>query len=81
MLLDDARELNFTMAYDNHVIESGYRSVEERSEIYSKVTPERIKEAASVIFTPENLTVTVKGNKKRIGEAEIREILFKHLSR
>ncbi len=75
MLLDDARELNFTFAYDNHIMELGYPSVEARSEAYKKVTPEDIKSAACRIFTRENLTLAVKGNKKRIDTDRLLEIL------
>lgn len=75
MLLDEVRDLNFTMAYDNHIMDLGYKSVEDRSEAYKKVTPERIREVACQIFTPENLTVTVKGNKKRISPDKIKNIM------
>ena len=66
MLYDDPRELNFTFAYDNHVLSAGYRSIEERKELYRAVTPERLREVASEIFRKENLTLTLKGNKNKI---------------
>ena len=66
MLYDDPRELNFTFAYDNHVLSAGYESLEERAEMYGRVTPERINEVFRLVFRRENLTLTVKGNKKRI---------------
>lgn len=66
MFYDDPRELNFTFAYDNHVLSAGYESLEERAEMYGRVTPERINEVLRLVFRRENLTLTVKGNKKRI---------------
>lgn len=75
MLYDDARELNFTLAYDNHIMKLGYASLQDRKKAYAAVTPERIRAAACEIFTPENLTLTVKGNKKKINTEEIKELI------
>lgn len=66
MLMDDVRELNFTFAYDNHVMDLGYPDVFARARAYDKITPARLREVAREIFRPENLTLTVKGNKRRI---------------
>lgn len=75
MLYDDAREFNFTMAYDNHIMNLGYSSLDERREAYNKVTPEDIRRAACEIFRPQNLTLTVKGNKKKIDTASLDKII------
>ena len=75
MLYDDARELNFTMAYDNHVMNLGYASLDERRAAYASVTPEAIRQAACEIFTPDNLTLTLKGNKKKINTEEIKSLI------
>ncbi len=66
MLLDDVRDLNFTFAYECHVLDNQYRTVGERVEHYSAITPEMIRQVAEIIFSPENMVVTVKGNKKRL---------------
>ena len=66
LLFDDAREMNFTFAYDNHIMQLGYNALEDRIEAYEKVSPEDIRLGACKIFTPENLVLTVKGNKKKI---------------
>jgi D-arabinose 1-dehydrogenase-like Zn-dependent alcohol dehydrogenase len=60
LLYDEARELNFTMAYDNHIMSAGYSCVEERAEKYKAVTPERIRQVAELVFKPENLTLALK---------------------
>jgi predicted Zn-dependent peptidase len=75
LLLDDVRDLNFTMAYDNHIMELGYASLAERSAAYEKITPEDIRRAACEIFKPENLTLAIKGNKKSINSERIKAII------
>ena len=75
MLYDDPRDTNFTFAYDNHVMCAGYSSIEERAEVYKKITPRRISELADMIFRPENLTLTVKGRKKRIDTERLEGII------
>ena len=76
MLLDDNAALNFTFAYDNCILGLGYPDIAARQRKYALVTPERIMSAARKIFTPDNLTLTIKGNKRRIDTEEIRKILL-----
>ena len=75
MLYDDPRELNFTMAYDNHIMDEGYTSLDERRERYARVTPERVRDAAREIFKKENLTLTMKGIRRKTDTEKINEIL------
>ena len=75
MLFDDARELNFTMAYDNHIMNLGYESLDARRAAYDAVTGEDIRRAACEIFSPKNLTLTLKGNKKKISTDKLKEIV------
>jgi predicted Zn-dependent peptidase len=77
LLYDNPRELNFTFAYDNHILDSSYESVEGRAEKYKSITPIRICEVASEVFRPENLTLAIKGNKKKIDLDKIEEIVKK----
>ena len=77
MLYDDFRELNFTFAYDNHIMGEGYSSIEDRIERYKSITPERIREVANEIFKLDNLTLCAKGSKKRIDSERILAILEK----
>lgn len=74
LLFDDAREMNFTFAYDCHVMGLLYKTVEERRAEYEKITGEDIRRGARQIFTPENLVLTVKGNKKKIDLGRLLEI-------
>ena len=75
LLYDDARELNFTLAYDNHIMNSGYKSLSERASAYRSVTPEDIRRAAKEIFRKENLTLTVKGKNKDVDIGELEKII------
>jgi len=75
MLYDDARELNFTFAYDNHIMNLGYGDVTDRAEAYRNITPERLVCAAREIFRWDNLTLTVKGNTRKIDRARLSEII------
>ena len=75
MLLDDSRELNFTLAYDNHIMGLGYKSIEERRRAYDAVTPTDIERAAGEIFKPKNLVLTIKGDKKKINTEKISEMV------
>lgn len=75
MLFDDNRELNFTFAYDNHIMGANYSGLRERKERYASVTPERIRELAAGIFLRKNLTFTMKGRKRKIDAQRIEAIL------
>ena len=74
LLLDDPRELNFTFAYDCEIMGLDYSDIEERRRAYENITPEKILLGAKEIFTPENLVLTVKGNKKKIDADRLRKI-------
>lgn len=75
MLYDDPRELNFTFAYDNHIIGAKYQSVESRRRCYEQISEVDVSRAAREIFRTSNLTFTVKGDKKSIDTLEIKDIL------
>jgi len=76
-LFDDNREFNFTFAYDRHIMKLPYASLDERIKAYECVTPEVIFAAACEIFRPENLTLTLKGKKKKIDIEKIKTIIKK----
>ena len=77
MLYDSAGELNFAFAYDNRVMNAGYSDISERAAAYSAITPERIREIANMLFRPENLTLAIKGNRKKIDVEKLEEIVKK----
>ncbi len=75
MLYDDNRDLNFTFAYDNHIMSEGYLTLKERADRYKAVTVEAIRLAARKIFAPENLTLVIKGKKKHIDIERIEKLI------
>lgn len=75
MLYDDAREFNFTFAYDNGIMKLGYASLEERISAYKNISAEDIRRYACEIFTSSALTLAIKGNKKKIDTEKIKNIL------
>ncbi len=77
VLFDDAREFNFTFAYDTQIMKLPYRTLDDRIAAYKRVTPEAIRSAAREIFRPENLTFTMKGHKKKIDKERISALLSK----
>jgi predicted Zn-dependent peptidase len=78
LLADEPRELNFTFAYDNHIMSEGYTSLEERAERYALVTPEDIRKTAKILFSPENMTLAVKGNKKRVDQSKLDALILEY---
>lgn len=77
LLYDNPADLNFTFGYDNHIMNAGYTSIEDRMNRYAAITPERIREIASELFRAENLTLAMKGNKKKIDSSRLEEIIKK----
>jgi predicted Zn-dependent peptidase len=58
-------------------MDNGYSSLAERADRYRNVTPERLRQAACEIFATKNLTLTIKGNKKKIDTEKILRIIEK----
>ena len=79
MLFDDKSELNFTFAYDNHILNRSYSTLKERKALYASLTPEVIRESANIIFTPQNLTLAIKGDPKKIDVLILTDIINKTL--
>ncbi|MBE5956023.1 MAG: insulinase family protein [Lachnospiraceae bacterium] len=77
IMYDDVDDFNWCFAYENHILECGYADIEERRQAYQKVSAERLNQVADEILRRENLTVTLKGQKKKINLAELEEIIKK----
>lgn len=73
ILYDDVDESNWTFAYENHIIDCDYRSIEDRKQAYASVTKERLKELVNDILRKENLVLTLKGQKKKISLSEVKK--------
>jgi predicted Zn-dependent peptidase len=59
-------------------MEQNYKNLDDHINAYKKVTPEEIARTMKTIFAPENLTVTVKGKKRKIDKARLDEILKRY---
>ncbi len=81
LLCDDARELNFTFAYDAHILELPYGGLEDRIFAYRGVTGERMREVARTVFSLDHLTLTAKGSKKRLDPSALAALLREGLSK
>ena len=79
LLYDDMRELNFTLATDNHILALGYGSLCERKSRYEAVSPEDIRRACAEIFQKKNLTVGIEGKRKNINLDETSRLVNKYL--
>lgn len=66
VMLDDVSDLNWNFAYENHILDCKYTSLNDRIAAYQNVTAKRLTEIAQDIFRSENLTLTLKGKKTKI---------------
>ena len=74
--LDKPTSLNWNMAYYNHILKT--TPIDYTDELYGRfkgVTKEQVMAAAKEIFQTKNMTVAIKGNKKKINTEEIENIL------
>lgn len=62
--IDDVEAMNERMTYDNHICSYDYIDFLEISKRYSTVTKERLQTIAQEIFTPQNITLIIKWEKK-----------------
>ena len=77
MLLDNADDLNWHFAYENHILNCGYRNIEDRILAYADVTPERLTEVIREIMQPSNLLLTVKGKEKDVSIPVLESLIKK----
>ena len=71
----DLDNLNWNMAYYNHILKT--QPIDYSDEFYGRfrVTKEQIIDAAKYIFRRCNMTVAVKGDRKKINAEAIEKIL------
>ena len=78
MLLDDPCELNFTFGHGNHIVGQNFKNIAEQQRAYNEITPEMLRDTMRTIFAPENLTVAVKGKKRKIDKERLDKILAEY---
>lgn len=75
MEFDRPDDLNWSMAYYNHILKT--KPIDYSDELYGRfrITKEQVIDAAKEIFQVKNMTVAIKGNKKKINVKNIEDIL------
>lgn len=66
LLKDDPSLITSTFGYECHILSQAYRSTEERSAAFIRVTPDALSKAAKATFRPENLSLTLKAPKSKV---------------
>ncbi len=75
MELDRPDDLNWSMAYYNHILDT--QPIDYSDEYYGRfeITKQQIIEAAKDIFQVKNMTIAIEGNKKKINVQSIENII------
>ncbi|MBR4051254.1 MAG: hypothetical protein IKK09_12220 [Clostridia bacterium] len=75
MEVDRPDDLNWSMAYYNHILKT--QPIDYSDEFYGRfrVTKEQVIDAANEIFQVRNMTVAIKCNKRKINVKNIEDIL------
>jgi predicted Zn-dependent peptidase len=75
---DRPEDLNWSMAYYNHILKTNKLAYsDEYYGRFKNITKEDIMQAANGIFKVSNMTVAIKGNRNKIKINEIQKILKK----
>lgn len=78
MEVDRPGDLNWSLAYYNHILKN--QPIDYSDDYYGwfNITKEQVIEAAREIFQLRNMTIAIKGNKRKIDISKI-ESIFKTL--
>ncbi len=73
--IDKPDDLNWSLAYYNHILKT--QPIDYSDEFYGRfrITKEQVIDAAKEIFQVKNMTIAIKGNKKKINVKNIEGIL------
>ncbi len=74
--VDRVDDFNWSMAYYNHILDT--EPLDYSDEFYGRfnVTKEQVTNAAKDIFRPCNMTLAIKGNKRKINAKNIEDMLM-----
>ena len=75
MALDDADEFNWNRAYDCHILDEAYPDIEAKKAAFRQVEENDMAKMAEDIFRVENMTVVIKGNKKKLPVKKIKRLM------
>ena len=74
LLEDDAEDYNWTMAYENHILDFKCRGVEQRAQAYAAVSADRMTQICREVFCSENIVLLVEGPEKKLDIEELEKI-------
>lgn len=75
LILDADGDLNWSRAYESKILSLPYATVSERAAAYASVTEEDIVRLARALFVPDNMTLTVKADKKTVDTDALRALM------
>ena len=75
ILFDNPEEFNWNRAYENHILDCGYKDIRARMDAYSSVTDDDIARIARDVLCADNMVLTLKGNKKKVDCNRLKEII------
>lgn len=75
MEFDRPDDLNWSLAYYNHILKT--QPIDYSDDFYGRfrITKEQVIDAAKEIFQVKNMTIVIKGNKKKINVKKLEDIL------
>lgn len=77
MELDIPDKLNWTFAYESHILGQGYKDVHERRMAHVGITSDCIEKMVNDIFTTANLSIMIRTTNKKLKSDEIEKIVSK----
>lgn len=75
LMYDSDSDFNWNRAYESKFLCLAYEGIADRAAAYASVTPERIARLAREIFRPENVTLTLKGERGKININELENMI------
>lgn len=77
MELDIPDKLNWTFAYESHILGQDYKDIHERRLAHVGITAECIEEMVNDIFTTSNLSIMIRTTNKKLKSEEVEKIVSK----
>ncbi len=75
LISDNAENFNWERAYECHILNIPYKSVEEKAKIYGKISESELEKSSGKIFLKRNLTLSLKANKKSVDVQKLYQII------
>ena len=75
-MLDYPENLNWTFAYENHILSNNFLDINELANKYREIKKEQLVKIANEMFITNDITLVCIGNKKGLSENRLHEILL-----